>query len=235
VHNNTRIIIGVDEVNYSPSACGDCVVCACMLMVVPPRGVPIKDSKQTTLPQRLRAFEWLQVNSLYLIEVAGVNHIGRIGIYAARNLAMYRAIHGVLALRSRELRGRHSVQQRTLWEMPPYQVVVDGNEIPELKDLWATDPPRNAELMFMVAADAKVKTVSAASIIARVYADALFEGWEAYWPGYGMNKDHGSLSELHKGKLKNDGPCTMHRTRNYAPGWWAQLLGATGGQKNTTP
>lgn len=196
--------IGVDEVNFSPSIAGDCVAAACLLLDRP-SGKFIKDSKATTREGRIQAFEWLQRHSLYVVEVGSVNHINKFGIYRARNAAMNRAIFGLLDLAPGE------------WT--DYTVIVDGRPIPELVTKLG-----KVAVDFIVDGDATVPAVAAASIIAKLHVDALFEGWALNWPGYGMNQDHGSLSKEHRRKLRLDGPSPVHRTDNYAPGWWRRIL-----------
>ena len=65
----------------------------------------------------------------------------------------------------------------------------------------------------------------AASIVAKVYLDALFEGWDQYWPGYGLNSNHGSPSTQHYTALREKGPTPVHRTANYATEWWRRIIG----------
>lgn len=206
-------MIGMDEVNFSPSIAGDTVVCACRVFGKPPRGM-LKDSKQTTLKQRLRAFGWLQWNSLYVVEIASVNHVGIFGVHKARSLAMYRAVMGIVGLSRLQIR-----------KLERYEIVVDGPPIKDLEELWRLCPADESELTFVVDGDDKVPVVSAASILAKVYVDAMFEGWESFWPGFGMNKDHGSPSKAHEEHLRTWGPSPVHRQKNYAPEWWARLTG----------
>lgn len=207
-------VIGIDEVNYSPSIAGDTIICACRMFEDPPKEL-MKDSKKTNLKQRLRAFDWLQWNSLYVIEVASVNHIGLFGVHAARSLAMYRAAMGIIGL-SNLLADKPGIE---------FVAVVDGPPIKELAELWKMCPPDNADLGFVIDGDDYVPAISAASIAAKVYVDAMFEGWEKFWPGCGMNNDHGSPSKRHEEFLKQWGPSPIHRQRGYAPDWWTTLIG----------
>lgn len=74
-------------------------------------------------------------------------------------------------------------------------------------------------------ADGRYRAVAAASIVAKVYVDALFEGYGRMWPEYGMERDHGSVSGRHKKALRAHGPSAAHRFRGYAPDWWRELVG----------
>ena len=204
--------LGMDEVNYSPSICGDTIVCALQFLSEPPKGL-FKDSKLTHRNYRLRAFQWLQTNSLYVVEVSSVNHIGLFGVNRSRSLAMYRAAMGLIGLANLHTR-----------KLQKYTLQIDGPEIKDLSALWELCPADNTELQFIVDGDAKVPVISAASIIAKLYSDSLFEGWEKYWPGFGMNKDHGSPSPKHVAQLRGWGLSPIHRATSY-PEWWKQLLG----------
>lgn len=208
-------VIGCDEVNYSPSIAGDCLVAACYLKAEAPPGL-LKDSKQTTERERLEAFAWLQRNSLYVIESASVNHLPELGIYKARNQAMWRAITGLIGVLGKG----------------DYSVIVDGleawrksffehNPFSELAT-YGLDNIR-AEVKFIKDADEHVPAVSAASIIAKVYMDALFHGFGRYYPDYGVALDRGGLSGKHLAALRSVGPCPWHRTDGYGEDWWKRV------------
>jgi ribonuclease HII len=66
--------------------------------------------------------------------------------------------------------------------------------------------------------------INAASVVAKVYFDALMAGFGQFWKGYGMEQYHGSLSEGHKKALKRHGPSPVHRQWNYAADWWRIVL-----------
>jgi ribonuclease HII len=198
-HNITSAI-GVDEANFSPSIAGDCVCVACWLPL-PPTIEGIKDSKQTTFKQRRKAFEQIQNIGLYCVVPASVSAISQVGVYRARNWAMGLAIKGLLELR------------------PVEHILIDGKPI-------KLNLPNNVSTDFIIQGDEKSYLMGAASIVAKVYTDALFEGYGNLWPGYGINVpfDHGSLSKQHKEALRELGPTPVHRTRHYAPEWWRRIL-----------
>jgi ribonuclease HII len=176
------------------------------LTAEPPEGL-LGDSKKLSRARRLAAFEWLQENSLYVVEIAAVNHISLCGVYKARNAAARRAAEGLIAL----------------LETQDVCVVIDGNPFPlgSPGRLWQ----HSTQVKFIVRADETVPEVSAASIIAKTYTDALFDGWGRNWAGYGMERDHGSPSTKHKDALRKQGPSPLHRTHHYGADWWKQLLG----------
>lgn len=200
-------IIGIDEVNYSPSFAGDCIVVACHLLADPPPGL-LKDSKVTTLKQRLTAFKWLQENSLYIVEVAGVNHLSHLGIYGARNQAIWRAINGLVNI---------------MPEKNNIKILIDGLE--SWRPAIEKQGTYSVDFELIKGGDKIIPAISAASIIAKVYVDALFEGWAKYWPEFNMMaSDHGSCGKKHLNALRKHGPTPIHRTRGYAHRWWKLII-----------
>lgn len=202
-------IIGIDEVNYSPSIAGDCIVVACHLLTNPQPGL-LKDSKITSLKQRLKAFKWLQINSLYIVEIAAVNHLSHLGIYGARNQAIWRAINGLVNIMPGDPKD--------------IRVLIDGLES------WRPAIEKQGRRLHSIdfelikGGDEIIPAISAASIIAKVYADALFEGWAKYWPKFNMMaSDHGSCGKKHIKMLRKYGPTPIHRTKGYAKRWWKQI------------
>jgi len=102
----------------------------------------------------------------------------------------------------------------------PERAVIDGPFSKEWMNYFRSKVTVPVECL--IDADNKVYTVSAASIVARVYADALFEGFGKFYPGYGFEHDHGSPSKAHIEALRKAGPSPYHRT-NYAVGWWERI------------
>jgi ribonuclease HII len=72
--------------------------------------------------------------------------------------------------------------------------------------------------------DAKVYEISAASIVARVYIDALFEGYDHFWPGFNLRKNHGSPDKVMYKKLRRNAPAPVFRTKGYASEWWKKIM-----------
>lgn len=204
-----QMIIGVDEVNFSPSLAGDCVVCALAAV----RQVPgVTDSKQLTHQQRLRLFAALQKASHYCVVPATVNDINGIGIYVARNLAMVQA-GGMLLRKLQQLGERDAVER----------FVLDGYFSKKWLAMFSGEWLGIA-VESIIDGDAKVYELGAASIVARVYADALFEGWGRFWPGYRLERNHGSPDLVMYERLRLDGPTPVHRTE-YGAGWWKKIMG----------
>jgi len=117
---------------------------------------------------------------------ASVEEIDRYNILRAALLAMRRAVEGL-----RE---------------QPCIVLVDGNQRPEL-----SMPVRT-----VVGGDAKVRAISAASIIAKVYRDRLLRALHDEHPQYGFDGHKGYSTPEHLAALREHGACPHHR-RSFAP------------------
>ncbi|MEO8921326.1 MAG: ribonuclease HII [Caldimonas sp.] len=117
---------------------------------------------------------------------ASVEEIDRFNILRAALLAMRRAVEGL--------------------RQQPSIVLVDGNQRPEL-----TMPVRT-----VVGGDAKVRAISAASIIAKVYRDQLLRTLHGEHPQYGFDDHKGYSTPGHLAALREHGACVHHR-RSFAP------------------
>ena len=120
------------------------------------------------------------------IAAASVDEIDSINILRAALLAMRRAVEGL-------------AQQ-------PQIVLVDGNQRPELTMAVRT----------VVGGDAKVRAISAASIIAKVYRDRLCMQLHDEHPQYGFDSHKGYSTPDHLSALREHGACPHHR-RSFAP------------------
>lgn len=108
-----------------------------------------------------------------------------------------------------------NILQATLWGMQqavqqlscqPKEVLVDGNQVPTL-----TLPCRA-----IVGGDGIEACISAASVLAKCYRDALMQEAHQQFPDYGFNQHKGYPTKLHMAALKKWGPCAIHR-RSFAP------------------
>lgn len=207
------MITGVDESNFSPSLAGDCIVCAFARTGRQVEGVD--DSKKLTPKRRLELFPELQKESLYYVVPATPNSISRINIYLARNIAVFSAIKGLSALLS------FSGVER------PEKCIIDGY----WSQSWLRVLSQELGLPVegLINGDESVYEISAASIIAKCYCDALFAGWERMYPNWAINCHHGALTKEDKTVLRARGPSPLHRVGKYGTTWWKNIL--EGGQR----
>lgn len=64
----------------------------------------------------------------------------------------------------------------------------------------------------IIRGDRLIKSIAAASIIAKVYRDALMNKFAEDYPQYGFNNHKGYSTEFHLAAIKEHGPCLIHRT-----------------------
>jgi ribonuclease HII len=117
---------------------------------------------------------------------ASVEEIDRFNILRAALLAMRRAVEGL--------------------SQQPCIVLVDGNQRPEL-----AMPVRT-----VIGGDARVRAISAASIIAKVHRDRLLTALHDEHPQYGFDGHKGYSTPEHLAALREHGACKHHR-RSFAP------------------
>jgi ribonuclease HII len=151
---------------------------------------PIKglaDSKAISALKRERLFDEIRAKALCCcIAEASAAEIDELNILQATMLAMRRAVEGL--------------------RLRPAKVLVDGNRIPVLKI------PAEA----IVKGDAKVKAISAASILAKVHRDRLCLDLHAQHPQYGFDGHKGYPTPEHLAALRTHGACPQHR-RSFGP------------------
>jgi ribonuclease HII len=163
------------------------VVAAAVILDERKRIRGLDDSKKLTPAVRERLFEEIHEKALcFAIAEANVEEIDRFNILQATMLAMKRAVEGL--------------------RLKPSKVLVDGNRLPVLTVM--------AEAI--VQGDAKVKAISAASILAKVHRDRLCQRLHEEHPHYGFDGHKGYPTPEHLAALRVHGACIHHR-RSFAP------------------
>ena len=147
----------------------------------------LKDSKQLTAERRKELSDRIKERALdFCIATASLEEVNRLNVFGATMLAMQRAVAGL--------------------KLKPGIVLIDGNRMPKLPF-----PART-----IVKGDAKVRVISAASILAKVARDEAMLKYHEQFPKYGFDTNKGYLTEFHLSTLREFGPCPIHR-RNYEP------------------
>ena len=145
---------------------------------------PIKgliDSKRLSLKKREDLSQIIIKNSIFAIGAADSQEIDQINILQASLLAMQRSLEKL--------------------EMQPNKVLVDGNHIFET----------SIEIEAIVGGDNLIPSISAASIVAKVFRDRLMMAYSKEFPNYGFDKHKGYPTKLHKEMLKKYGLTRIHR------------------------
>ena len=157
-------------------------------VVLDPERVPagLADSKALSRAQRGALFERILASAH--VGVASVPHdeIDAVNIRQATLAAMSRAI---AALSCR-----------------PDFALVDGNDPPDL--------PCPVEAI--VKGDARIASIAAASIVAKVVRDRMMSRLDRMFPAYGFARNAGYGTAAHRAALTRFGPCPFHRL-SFAP------------------
>ena len=74
---------------------------------------------------------------------------------------------------------------------------------------------------YVIKGDLKSYTIGCASIIAKVYRDGLMVDKAREFPEYGFEKHKGYGTKEHIDKIKEIGPCSLHR-KTFIKNFWAE-------------
>src|SRR5580700_4731938 len=157
-------------------------------VVLDPKRIPkgIDDSKRLTPERREELFEEICATSAFAVAFASPARIDRDNILRASLWALARAV-------------------RALPEMPRH-VFVDGRD--------RIDSACDCEAV--IGGDGLVKSIAAASIVAKVTRDRLMAAMGAAHPGYGFERHKGYSVPEHCSALDRLGP-TVHHRRSFSP------------------
>ena len=179
-------VAGVDEAGRGPLA--GPVVAAAVVLDPAVRWKGIHDSKQVDPETRAKLYAQVLLQArAFGWSVIGPRAIDRMNIRRASLEAMRRA---VVRLR-----------------IQPTLVLVDGaDRVPGL--LIAQQA--------VIDGDARMLSIAAASIVAKVVRDRIMERLDRVWPVYGFARHKGYSTPEHFEALGRHGPCPLHRY-SYAP------------------
>ena len=186
---------GIDEAGRGPLA-GPVYAAAVVLGTSGANIVGIDDSKRLTAVKRDRlAVEIKAHAAAWAIASASAEEVDRLNILQATMLAMFRAVSQL----PEALIGR---------------IVIDGTQIPRDLRPWASE--RGFVVAAQPRADAEVREVGAASILAKTARDAYMLDVHAQFPQYDFAAHKGYGTAVHMAALAEHGPCVEHR-RSFAP------------------
>jgi ribonuclease HII len=174
-------VAGVDEAGRGPLA--GPVVAAAVILEPDRRWDGLNDSKQVSAEARDALYaRVLEQARAFSWSVVGPRAIDRLNIRRASLEAMRRAV--------------------TRLRVSPSMVLVDGNDpVPGLP------LPQQA----VVDGDARMLSIAAASILAKVVRDRIMDRLDRVWPAYGFARHKGYGTPEHLEVLARLGPCALHR------------------------
>ena len=146
----------------------------------------LKDSKKISFNKREKISKHIKENSYYAIGIASVEEILKLNILQASLLSMKRALNQL--------------------SIKPDITLIDGNFAPEGIKKYKT----------IINGDEKVKAISAASIIAKVYRDKLMIKLSEKFSNYSWERNFGYGTKAHLEGLKKFG-VTAHHRKSFKP------------------
>lgn len=184
------LVAGVDEVGRGPLA-GPVVAAAVVLPTDLTGSEPwlaqLDDSKKLSPARRERVVELVEIHALGIgVGQVGPEEIDRIGIGPANIQAMLQAVADLPFSPSYLLLDFVHMRDCPI----PFRPVVGGDRISY--------------------------SIAAASNVAKVTRDRLMEQADAIYPGYAFARNKGYGTAHHMARLKEMGPCGIHR-HSFAP------------------
>ena len=179
-------VAGVDEAGRGPLA--GPVVAAAVVLAPDRRWDGLDDSKKLAPDVREEIFaRVLNEARAFSWSVVGPRAIDRFNILRASLEAMRRAVNRL--------------------RVPPDLVLVDGNyPVPGL----------GCEQRAIVDGDARLLSIAAASVVAKVVRDRIMGRLDRVWPNYGFARHKGYATAEHLAAIACHGPCPLHRY-SFAP------------------
>ena len=141
----------------------------------------LKDSKKISFKKRQEISDHIKSHSIYAVGLASVDEILDLNILQASLLSMKRAL--------KQLR------------VKPDLTLIDGNFAPSGIKNYKT----------IINGDEKIKVISAASIIAKVYRDRFMIKLSEKYSNYAWERNFGYGTKAHLKGLKNFGVTSHHR------------------------
>ena len=141
----------------------------------------LKDSKKISFKKREEISEHIKKNSYYAIGIASVEEILNLNILQASLLSMSRAIEKL--------------------KIKPSLTLIDGNFAPVGLKNYKT----------IINGDEKIKVISAASIVAKVYRDRFMIKLSEEYSNYAWERNFGYGTKAHLEGLKKFGVTSHHR------------------------
>jgi len=143
----------------------------------------IKDSKKLSFKQRIVLSQYIKKNSIYALGIATVEEINKINILNASLLSMKRALSKL--------------------STKPDLAYIDGPFAPKI----------NMKLKTIIRGDEKIKSIAAASIIAKVSRDLFMIKLSKNYPKYSWDKNFGYGTKDHLIGLRKYGITKYHRKK----------------------
>ena len=174
-------IAGIDEAGRGPLA-GPVVV---GIAIMKPDSFieGVNDSKKISERKREQLYEQITSEAIdWAVGIVDQKEIDEINILNATKKALHMAISNL--------------------KVKPDRILVDALEHIDTYGIPYTS---------IIKGDAKIYSISVASIIAKVTRDRIMRQWDEIYPGYGFEKHKGYGTAAHIAAIKEYGLCPLHR------------------------
>lgn len=182
------IIAGIDEAGRGPLA--GPVVAGCVVLDRSKEILFLNDSKKLSKKRREELFEEIKEKSLaFGIGIVSEKIIDDINILEATHIAMKDAFENANSMYKEKFGNDINL------------LFVDALKIKNI----------DVKQVSIIHGDALSISIAAASIVAKVTRDEMMEEYDRKYPDYGFAKHSGYGTKFHMEKLKEIGPCEIHR------------------------
>ncbi len=148
----------------------------------------IRDSKKLSEKQREVAYSLIQEHFYVGVGIVESRTIDRVNILQATFLAMKAALT--------------DLKRQLPKDLPEIHLLLDGNQLL---------PSYSGSQEAVVSGDSTVRSIAAASIIAKVTRDRILDECEVLYPQYGFAQHKGYGTKAHMDALRKYGPTPIHR------------------------
>lgn len=176
-----KYVCGIDEAGRGPLA--GPVVVACAIMPKDSFIEGVNDSKKVSEKKREKLYDEITNEAIaWSVGIVDQNEIDEINILNATKKALNIAIKAL--------------------ETRPDMILVDALDKIDTDGIAYTP---------IIKGDAKVYSIAAASIIAKVTRDRIMAEWDEIYPQYGFAAHKGYGTAKHIQAIKENGICSIHR------------------------
>ncbi len=184
-------VAGIDEAGRGPLAgpvCAGTVVINENSLLSP----LVRDSKKMSAKQREEAFEFIVGNSLaFGVHMVDSEIIDQVGIQEAVRIAMVGALEQLESMLGNRVQ----------------YLIIDGPNVVSIEE-YSSEKIKGGDM--------KHYSISAASILAKVWRDRYMREIAQKYPQYGFEKHVGYGTKMHIEAIKEYGICPIHR-KSFSP------------------
>lgn len=202
------IIIGVDEAGRGPLF-GSVYTSA---VILPEENFDLsllKDSKRFASKKKIKeVYEYISINALYSIDFITHDIIDKLNILQATQKSMHKSIFNII---TKYINLHNDFTQE---DFQKFHICVDGNYFNDFMFFYKNKYYKISHEC-MIKGDDKCKSISAASILAKVSRDAYIDDFVSQYPEYEqkyhLSKNKGYGTTQHLNDIRTHGYSKYHR------------------------